>query len=315
MRLRIGGRGSRLSRRQMSLVADLLSSIHKDIEFDFVSIRTGGDVDRDTPLYRVRGKGIFEKEVNKALIEGDIDLAVHSAKDVPFDSIDGPWVTPIVPVRGSRFDVLVSKYGWSLDDVPSGAVVGSSSIRRISFLKCLREDLKVRNIRGNVDSRIKKLIDGFYDAIILGEAGLSRLDINIPYYRLPLDKFVPAAGQGAILVLVKKDSEAESIVRSINDVGSFLEVMVEKIFMKLVGGGCNIPIGVTSFYEPHSNMLSIISSVVRRERGEQKIFRKAYRLSKESIEKIDAIYGIAYDFYKFFMDGGGGEILSDWLEV
>lgn len=312
MRLRIGGRGSRLSLIQMEEVAELIRGIEPNIDFEYVRIRTTGDIDRDSPLYKLRSRGLFEREVNRALMNGYIDAAVHSAKDVPFESIESNRLTPIIPLRGSRYDVFVSRLGVDLWGLPPGSVVGSSSIRRISFIKYFRGDIEVKNIRGNVDTRVGKVFRGEYDGVVLAEAGVERLGLNIDYHRLPIERFVPAAGQGALLVLVRRGSDVEDLVRRVNDIRYYVEVMVEKLVVRFLGGGCSIPIGVTSFYDIGHGELIILAGLVDTNCSVIHIYRRSYALPISEVGGLNALREVARDFYEHFIDSGGGELIDGW---
>ncbi len=314
MYIRIGGRGSRLSRIQMEIVANLLYNAEPNLNIEYIFIRTRGDVDRSSPLYRLRGRGIFEREVNRALKEGRIDVAVHSAKDVPFESIEEHGFQAIVPRRDSRYDVLISRSGLGLESLPPGSIVGTSSLRRLSFLRYYRGDIEVRNIRGNVDTRIRKVMDGGYDAVVLAEAGLERLGIDINFHRLSLDEFIPAAGQGALLLMVRPGSEAEELVRSIGDRASYLEVMFEKIFLRFVGGGCNIPIGVTSFYDGGAGGLRVVAGVVSPDFRRRVVVKRFIDVDEASSIDLDYIRGLAREFFDYFGESGGMDLVEGWLD-
>jgi hydroxymethylbilane synthase len=308
----LGGRGSRLSVVQMEEVASLLRERFPDINIEIMGIKTLGDIDKKTPLYRIRGRGVFEKEVNRALLDGIIDIAVHSAKDVPFESIEVDNIFPVIPPRRSRFDVLVSNDGYDFWTLPPKSVVGSSSLRRISLIKYYRRDLVVRNIRGNIDTRIGKLERGDYDAIILAEAGIERLRLGINYYRLPMDKFVPAAGQGALLLLVRDEDRLVEICKEINDPISFAEVMVEKIFIKMVGGGCRVPIGITSIFNPDDESIRILCRVVDASYNNVILLDKIYRLPVENATDLERLLSISREFYNEFLSSGAKDMVAGW---
>ena len=313
--IKIGGRGSRLSLLQMNEVSNLITSKYPEISFEFIRIKTSGDLDRKSPLYKTRGRGLFEKEVNKALLKGEIDMAIHSAKDVLFDSLNYEDFYVCVPIRQSRSDAFVSKSGSALLDIPAGSVIGSSSIRRISYIKYLRKDLKVMNIRGNVDTRLKKVFDGEYDGIVLAEAALNRLGFNIRYEQLPNDDFVPAAGQGALIVLVRRDSEYEDLARDINSKHFFAEVMIEKMIIWLLGGGCNIPLGVTCLYDFKAGLINIFAAIVDTQYNVKKVFRKRYSLPNSYAVDVNRLSKVAVDFHEFFLENGGGMFIRRWLNT
>jgi len=315
MRIRIGGRGSKLSLIQMREVYNLIKSKFPHIDAEFIRIKTSGDINRSNPLYKMKVRGLFEKEVNKALDDGHIDIAVHSAKDVLFDTLKYDGFYPCVPLRRSRADAFVSRSGMSLLDIPSNSLIGSSSLRRISFIKYFRKDLRVKNIRGNVDTRLKKVFDGEYDGVVLAEAALSRLRFDIKYERLPVNEFVPAAGQGALIVLVKKGSEYEDLVRKINSDRFFAEVMVEKMIVWLLGGGCNIPLGVTCSYNYTNELLEIFAAIVDSQCSVKSVFRRVYNLPNVYATNMNRLRRIALDFYKYFLENGGETLIEGWLNV
>ena len=258
MRMKIGARESRLSLIQVREIIDYLKNLDPTIEIEVVKIKTRGDVDKNTPLYIVKEKGIFEREVNKMLLDGLIDVAVHNAKDIPFEIIEDKIVIASIPPRRSRYDVLFSEKGYRLWTIPTRSIIGTSSLRRMIFVNFYRDDLIIKNIRGNVDTRIDKLKKGLYDAIILAEAGLERLNIKSDYHRIPIDKFIPAAGQGGLIVMAREDDRRIlKLLNRITDFKAYIEIMTEKLFIKSIGAGCKTPIGVTSLYNRLRNSLEI----------------------------------------------------------
>ena len=232
-----GSRGSKLALYQTHHVA---SMIPNDVEV--ITIQTRGDKIQDVALAKLEGKAFFTKEIDDALLRGDIDFAVHSFKDVPTDLPDG-LIIAAVPERVTPSDALVSVHP-SFDALPKGAVVGTSSLRRQSYIHAERPDLVVKDLRGNVDTRVRKLSEGQYDAIIGAEAGLVRMGI-FAYQALDPKKYNPAAGQGAIAVTARSnDPEVMKIFQQINDPDAQLSCTLERIFLEAIGGGCQIPAGV-----------------------------------------------------------------------
>ncbi|UCG52053.1 MAG: hydroxymethylbilane synthase [Candidatus Latescibacterota bacterium] len=243
-RIRIGTRGSVLARWQTDHVKGLLVGRHPDLEIDIQVITTRGDRILDSTLPSIGGKGVFTAELETALLNGDIDIAVHSAKDVPTECAEG-LVIGAFPGRGNPADVLVSHRGFTLETLPSGAEVGTGSPRRAAQLLYARPDLKIKDIRGNVDTRIRKALDsqGGYDAIVLAYAGLERLGrLDVVTQVLELDLMLPAPGQGALGVQCRDDGSSLALVRTINDIGSELTVTAERSFLTGLGGGCSIPV-------------------------------------------------------------------------
>ncbi|WP_367874160.1 hydroxymethylbilane synthase [Luteolibacter sp. Populi] len=261
----IGTRGSDLALVQAAAVERALSLAFPELRLSRQVIRTTGDRRSDVPLAEVAkaegtDKGIFTKELEEALKAGTIDIAVHSLKDVP-TVIDAGFeiagVLPRAPVR----DVLITKTAGGLDGLPAGSVVGTSSVRRARQLEWLRPDLRIVDIRGNVPTRLKKLADGLFDALLLAEAGLVRLGYRMAkpavisgttlnFTPLPEDQFFPAAGQGAIGLEVRTgDKAAGLLVAGIRDSLTFARVLAEREFLRLLEGGCSTPIGVYTSHD------------------------------------------------------------------
>lgn len=247
MKLTVGTRGSKLSLAQTAIVIQKLKEKIPELKVEIKIIKTTGDKITTKPLISIKEKGIFEKEIDKAVLRGAVDFAVHSLKDVPTAQLPGAFIAA-VPERGSPNDVLVSRKGLKLRELPPGAVVGTGSPRRVAQLRRARPDLKVKSIRGNIDTRVKKLQLGLYDAIILAEAGLKRL--NMEGYiteRLSLEEFTPAPGQGALAVVAKEDNkEVVETLKLINHAPSMASVLAERAVVKEVGGGCKVPLGAVA---------------------------------------------------------------------
>lgn len=261
MKLTVGTRGSRLSFIQTEIVVWKLREEIPGLEVEVKTIKTAGDRIIHKPLLSIKEKGIFEKEIDKAVLRGDVDFAVHSMKDVPI--IQPPkTIIVAVPERESPYDVLVSREGLRLKDLPQKVVVGTGSPRRIAQLRRVRPDLKIKSIRGNVDTRVKKLKQGLYDAIILAEAGLQRLRMqDCITERLSLRDFTPAPGQGALAVVAREDNEEViEILKRINHWPSMASVLAERAFIKEIGGGCKVPLG--AFAQVENNVLSLYAAVL-----------------------------------------------------
>jgi hydroxymethylbilane synthase len=243
MKVVIGTRGSRLALVQTDFIGELLKKKHP-IEFEKKVIKTTGDKITDVPLAKIGGKGIFVKELDDAVLEGRVDFAVHSMKDVPVDLPEG-LVIAAVPKREETNDAWISDY--QLSDLPQGAVVGTSSLRRIAQMRNYRLDVTIKDLRGNVDTRVRKLHDGLYDAIIMAKSGLKRLGFE-RYIKetLPLDIFTPTVGQGAIAVVAREDSQLREMLGSINNTRAMMSVKGERSLLRGVGGGCQIPLGADS---------------------------------------------------------------------
>jgi hydroxymethylbilane synthase len=240
-RLRLGTRGSRLALAQARWVQARLHEQHPDLAVELVTIKTSGDRFLDQPLSVIGGKGLFVKEIDDALTQGTIDCAVHSMKDVPTEIAPGLMIAALPP-RADPRDVLISRAGGGLPALAHGARVGTSSLRRMALLRALRRDLSVNSLRGNVDTRLRKLDDGHVDAIVLAAAGLRRLGIE----RTDIDfldpqHFVPAIGQGALAIESRSDETGE-LLHVLDDAPTRVAVHAERAFLLRVGGSCRTPL-------------------------------------------------------------------------
>lgn len=243
--LRIGSRGSPLALTQARAVRDRLAAAHG---FDpegiaIEAIRTSGDMIQDRPLAEAGGKGLFTKEIEEALLAGRIDLAVHSAKDVPTFLPPGLVLSAYLPREDAR-DVLISNKAKTLRDLPAGAVVGTASPRRQALVKRLRPDLQVMSLRGNVETRLRKLKEGAADATILALAGLKRLHLTEAVATImSADEFPPAVGQGAIVVETREDdSRTRDLLARIGHADTATALACERAFLAVLDGSCRAPI-------------------------------------------------------------------------
>ena len=250
MKIRVATRGSKLSLAQTQLALNEIKKRHPEVEFELVIVKTRGDIHQDKPFTMIGGKGLFEKEVNLAVLEGRTDIAVHSLKDVPSEVSPG-LVLAMTPPRASPFDVLVTRGSpRTIWDLPSGAVIGSSSARRVAMLKQVRSDLVFKPLRGNVDTRLRKLQQGMYDAIILAEAGLQRLGLDIEYWRIPPDVLPPAPGQGILGVYTLYNrSDILPLLEDATDSDAMTMARAERAFLAYAGGGCHTPLGAYAWIE------------------------------------------------------------------
>lgn len=234
-----GTRGSRLALRQTEIALALLSGVHADARFETRTIQTEGD--RSTAsLSTLGGRGVFVAELEQALLRGEIDIAVHSLKDLP--SAESPGVTiAATPSREDPRDALVSRANVPLRDLPEGATVGTGSPRRAAQVLALRPDLVIKDIRGNVDTRIRKVEEGQYDAAVLAVAGLARLDwLDRASEMFEPEVMLPSVGQGALAIQVRTDdSEAMALVGAVDDPETRLAVTAERAFERRLGGGCH----------------------------------------------------------------------------
>jgi len=243
-KIRIGTRGSALAVWQAAGIKAEIEKKHSDVAIDIVIIKTTGDKILDAPLHTIGGKGLFTKEIEEALLSQEIDLAVHSMKDVPTKFPDGLHLGAVT-LREDPRDVLLSRNGVRFNDLSLNAKIGTSSLRRQALLRHQRSDLVVEQVRGNVDTRIRKLKEGRFDAIVLAAAGVKRLGFEeyITEY-LPLTWCIPAVGQGALGIECRKnDSEINNVISFLNDPVSRACVTAERALLQRLEGGCQVPIG------------------------------------------------------------------------
>ena len=237
-----------LSVSQTNQVISELQTVHPDSQYEIEPITTKGDTDTRA-LFTIDAKGIFEKEIDRAVAQKKVDFAVHSLKDVPSD-LDDNLVLASIPKRKKVNDVLISDTGLSLSEIPKGSVIGTSSLRRAVQIIRKRPDIAVKPIRGNIETRIRKLSAGEgegrgdYDGIVLAQAGISRLGIDVSYSSLSVDDFVPSPGQGAIAIVARADdSKTISMLKKIEDPDSRLEIQAERSLSEYVDSGCRFPLG------------------------------------------------------------------------
>jgi hydroxymethylbilane synthase len=245
--LRIGTRGSRLALWQANYVRDQLQTRTPELSIDLLEIQTAGDRVREVPLSQIGGDGVFTKEIERALLAGEVDVAVHSLKDLPTTDVPG-LVLAAVPPRGPAGDVFVSRKHRSFATLPPGARVGTSSIRRRAQLLHRRPDLNLVNLRGNVETRLRKLDEQDLDAIILAEAGLVRLQLQEAITEI-LDAawMLPAVGQGALgLQCRSEDRSSIALIQQLNDLPTRQAVFAERALLRGLGGGCQVPIGAAT---------------------------------------------------------------------
>ena len=240
----IGSRGSPLALWQANWVKDLLLKQHSDLTVDIQIIKTSGDKIQDVPLAKIGGKGLFVKEIEESLLKRDVDFAVHSMKDMPINFPINLCIA-CVAKRENPFDALISRNGIKLDDLPKGAKIGTGSLRRISQLLNYRPDFELIPLRGNLETRLKKLDTEGLDAIILAAAGLIRLgwDNRITEIISP-DILLPAMGQGAVGIETRKnDVENQILLADIDDENTHYALDAERALVSQLEGGCNVPIG------------------------------------------------------------------------
>ena len=247
-KLVIATRGSKLALWQSEHVKAELEKAHPGLEVELSVMMTKGDKILDTPLAKIGGKGLFTKELEEAMLRGQAHIAVHSLKDVPMEFPEGLKLGVITKREDVRDAMLSEKYSC-LDELPNGAVVGTTSLRRRMQLLKIRPDLIIKNLRGNVNTRIRRLKEGEFDAIILASAGINRLGLasEVRYFS-PISKeiMIPASGQAALGIEIVDNPEVERIVSVLNDSDAIVETMVERAFITVLEGGCQVPIGVNA---------------------------------------------------------------------
>lgn len=246
----IGSRGSQLALWQSNHIKILLENTLQDIVCSVITIKTQGDQDQSIPLPNVGDKGFFTAEIESELRNRNIDLAVHSLKDLPV-KLSNEFVIAAIPNRDSPFDVLIHNDLNSVDSLPQKAAVATSSIRRKVQLMNLRKDLQLVDVRGNVSTRIDKFNKNKWDGLIMAEAAINRLNLkNLNYTSLTLDQMIPAAGQGAIAVqILKERTDLHKQLICINHPDTFFETQLERSFVDQLGGGCQHPIAAYARFE------------------------------------------------------------------
>jgi hydroxymethylbilane synthase len=306
MNLRIGSRGSQLALWQANHIAALLRAHHHTVEIEI--IKTTGDRLQEVTFAQVGSKGMFTKEIEEALAEGRVDLAVHSLKDLPTE-LPAPFALAATPPRVDPRDVLVSVKYHSLHALPLGAIVGTSSQRRRAQLLALRPDIKAVEFRGNVDTRLRKLAEGQVDAILLAAAGLDRLEkTEWIRERLEPNHFCPAAGQGSLGIETRKnDTTTIDAIAFLNDPATHFAVTAERAALAALGGGCQVPIGI------HCRL------VPQNEAGEwQEIFAvvadpatgKAIRIHHESLRAEIGPIALGQLAAEMLIEAGAGPLLE-----
>lgn len=298
MRLIFATRPSALARRQTAHVIELLKAAHPNLECEERIITTNGDRIIDRPLPEIGGKGLFTSELESALLAGDAHVAVHSLKDLPVADTPG-IVVAAVPAREAAFDVLISNNGV-LDQLPQAARVGTCSLRRTAQLLARRPDLTVLPLRGNVDTRLRKLKDGEYDAIVLAYAGLVRLGLDSHIAEtFSLETMLPAPGQGALAIQCRADDEVtRELLASLHDSPTADSVSTERSFLSALGGGCSMPIA--AYAEKIEGQILLTGAVIS-PNGKRSI-----RLTASGTDPKELGHLLA----RFVLERGGADILG-----
>lgn len=300
----LGTRGSSLARAQADAVAAALRAAWPGLDVVTLPLVTAGDRTQAAglPLPEIGGKGLFTQDLERALSSGEVDLAVHSLKDLPTEE-DPEVVLGAVCAREDPRDCLVSAGGRSLRELPVGAVVGTSSLRRAAQLRALRLGLEIRSIRGNVDTRIRKVREGEFDAVVLAAAGVRRLGLDDAVSEwLPADAMLPAPGQGALAVQCRAgDERLLSLVAELDDADARAETTAERTFLRALGGGCAAPVAARALvWEEGVRMDALVASLdgseVVRVHGAGEPEELGERLAREALERgaegiLEAIRG------------------------
>ena len=299
MQLTFATRPSALARWQTARVIQLLQAAHPGLECTEYVITTKGDRVLDRPLSEIGGKGVFTSELEEALLSGKVHAAVHSLKDLPVEATSG-IVVAAIPERESAHDALVSAESWTLSDLPEGARVGTCSLRRTAQLLARRPDLTILPLRGNVDTRLRKALNGEYDAVVLAQAGLTRLGLQSHIREVfSLEVMLPAPGQGALAVQCRADdSETIQLLSAIHNPLSAAAVNAERAFLSGLGSGCSLPVG--AFAEKNDGTIILTGAVISTD-GKQ-----AIRLSAVDNEP----HRLGERLADLVLERGAGELLK-----
>jgi len=297
----IGSRGSQLALWQANWVKSQLERLHSNVDINIRVITTSGDKIRDVPLAKIGGKGLFVKEIEEALLANEIDLAVHSMKDVPVDLPTELGIS-VITERENPLDALISKNGEKLADLPQGATIGTSSLRRSSQLLKYRDDFKIHPLRGNVDTRLRKVKEGNYDAILLASAGLNRLGwANRITEEISHDILLPAMGQGALGIETRlDDTMIYDFISTLNHEQTHYAVSAERSLVGRLDGGCQVPIGA---YARIEKGLITLKGLVASLDGEV-----IYKL--ENVGPVDDAINIGQELGSKLLKMGANEILE-----
>lgn len=300
--LKLGTRKSLLAMTQSAWVKNQLEALNSDITIELVQITTKGDKILDIPLAKVGGKGLFVKEIEEALLNNDADFAVHSLKDVPTEIPEGLEVN-IFPKREDPRDAFISNIAPDINSLKPKAVIGTSSLRRMAQLKAVRPDLTIQSLRGNIDTRLRKLDNKEFDAIILASAGLHRLNLKdrVTCYLNP-EIMIPAIGQGSLAIEFRSnDQSIRKILLKIHDKETEICVKAERALLKRLEGGCQVPIGgYARIFGDDLKMTGIVGD----ENGEKII-------KHEMIGKISNPESLGISIAEEILKSGGEEILKN----
>ncbi len=301
----MGSRGSPLALRQTEIVLERLKPL--GIETELCKVKTSGDIFLDKPLHQLTGFGVFVAEIDERMLSGEIDLAVHSMKDLPTQRPKELTISAVLK-RDSPYDILLCRDNSirCLEELKDSAIVGTSSMRRASQLLRARPDLEIKSLRGNLQTRLGKLNRGDYDAIVLAEAGLQRMGLDLDYVRLDGERFIPSANQGTIIVVARIGSKAEIYSKALDDAHTRIETMIERKILETVGGGCVVPMAV------HADVRD----------GEAHVLAEVLSLDGKRFVRVDDLIsleedylGLAEDMGQRLMEMGGRELVEEAVKV
>ena len=302
MKLIFATRPSALARWQTQWVINALQNIHPNLECEEEVITTQGDKILDKPLPEIGGKGLFTQELESELLNGDVHCAVHSLKDLPVENPAGLTVG-CIPARAEVRDALISCEGYTLATLPNGASVGTSSLRRAAQIRSRRPDIKTESLRGNVDTRLQKALDGQYDAIILAGAGLTRLGLDSHVTEwLSLDIMLPAPGQGALAVQCRTDDTTTlELLSALEDESTRKAVTAERAFLQGLGGGCAVPVAAFAQVEGQTSKVIQLTGLVISEDG-----NKIVKVTGEGMDALELGKSLA----QLAIQNGADEVLK-----
>lgn len=275
--------------------------VHPGLGLEDRVVKTSGDLFAAKPIHEFGGYGVFVRDIDMRILDGELDLAVHSLKDIPTKMLEGLEIAAYLPRKGGH-DVLVSSQ--PLEELASGAVVGTSSVRRKAQLLRERRDLSITPIRGNVTTRIEKWRRGEYDAIVLSKAGILRLGLEVDFHDLDPAAFVPSPGQGVVAVTALRHSEAFSMATKVDDPVTRLEATVERKVLEALGGGCMVPIGVRAWLK--GNRVRVLAQILSPS-GEKSL------TLEETFPKEEALTG-ATTVARRLLDKGGSILIEETLK-
>ncbi|ABC76452.1 hydroxymethylbilane synthase [Syntrophus aciditrophicus] len=302
--MKIGTRGSALALTQTRQIAARLQGQYPEMHLEIVVIKTSGDIQKDVPLAKIGGKGLFIKEIEEALLAGTVDLAVHSMKDLPAELPEGLQIAA-VPRREDPRDVLISGICREFDNLPAGARIGTGSLRRSVQLRDWRPDLEIVPLRGNLDTRIRKVAQAALDGVVVAAAGIRRMGWAEKVTQfIPTEKMLPAVGQGVLCLETREeDEDLKAGLAFLEDKRTRREVTAERAFLRRLGGGCTLP--VAAFAEQRGDVLTI--------RGMVGSLNERTMIRQEIYGSVEQAVDLGTELAERLLDGGG-RILLEHLE-